>query len=92
MTHFNILDTSIRSMAALITALGLLTTLCGSADAATVHHVRPHHPHYATSGATNSFAYQPARPPVRDETSGYDEAASGHEASTYGGVTLLPDD
>ena len=92
MTQLNIFDTSIRSMAALITALGLLTTLCGTADAANVHHVRPHHPHYATSVAANGFAYQPARPPVRDETSGYDEAPSGHEASTYGGVTLLPDD
>jgi hypothetical protein len=79
-------------------ALGLLI-LCNSADAATVHHVHTHHHHhYVTSGFANSFAYEPARPPVHDyapgtnEAPGYSEAPSDHEATTYGGVTLLPDD
>src|ERR1700733_5357162 len=47
-------------------ALGLLITLCYSADAATVHHLRTHHHHYETSGFANSFAYEPARPQVHD--------------------------
>ena len=40
-------------------ALGLLITLCYSADAATVHHLRTHRHHYVTSGFANSFAYEP---------------------------------
>src|SRR5882757_4652118 len=48
MTRFN----AMRS----ISALGLLITLCGSADAATVHHVRTYHHHHVTSRFANSFA------------------------------------
>jgi hypothetical protein len=93
MTRFNILGTSaVANAICSISALGLLITLCGSADAATVHHLRTYHHHYVTSRFANSFAFEPARPLVRDDTAGYDEAASGREASTYGGATLLPDD
>ena len=67
-------------------ALGLLVTLCYSADAATVHHVRTRH-HYVTSGFADSFAYEPARPPVHD----YAPAETRSPATTYGGATLLPD-
>jgi hypothetical protein len=76
----------------LVTALGLLIAWCGSADAATVHHFRAHHHHQVISRSANSFAFEPARPPVRDYPPGYDEVPSSHEASTYGGATLLPDD
>jgi hypothetical protein len=75
-----------------ISALGLLITLYGSADAATVHHLRTHHHHQVISRSANSFAFEPAQAPVRDNTPGYDEAPTGHEASTYGGAPLLPDD
>jgi hypothetical protein len=68
-------------------ALGLLVTLCYSANAATVHHVRTHHHHYVTSGFADSFAYEPARPPVHD----YAPAETRPPATTYGGATLLPD-
>jgi hypothetical protein len=101
MTRLNIRGTAavnaMRSISASISALGLLITLCGSADAATGHHPRTHH-HHVTSGYAHSFAYEPARSPVRsyapgdNETPGYNEAPSDHEATTYGGATLLPDD
>jgi hypothetical protein len=67
-------------------ALGLLITLCYSADAATVHHLRTHRHHYVTSGFANSFAYEPARPPVQDYV-----PETRPPATTYGGATLLPD-
>jgi hypothetical protein len=69
-------------------AFGLLITLCYSADAATVHHVRTHHHHhdYVTSGFADSFAYEPAQPPVHDYV-----PETKPPATTYGGATLLPD-
>jgi hypothetical protein len=69
-------------------ALGLLITLCYSADAATVHHVRTHHHHHhhVTTGFANSFGYEPARPPVQDYV-----PETRPPATTYGGATLLPD-
>jgi hypothetical protein len=83
MTRFNIL----------VTALGLLITLCGSADAATVHHFRTHPHHHVTSSVVaNSFASEPGRPPVHEYAPGSNDATSDHEGSTYGGATLLPDD
>jgi hypothetical protein len=71
-----------------ILALGLLITLCGSADAATVHHFRTHH-HHVTSGFANSFAYEPARPSVHYYAPGYNDAPSNQDASTFGGSTAL---
>jgi hypothetical protein len=68
-------------------ALGLLITLCYSADAATVHHVRTHHHHHVTSGFADSFGYEPARPPVHD----YAVPETRPPATTYGGAPLLPD-
>jgi hypothetical protein len=94
MTRSNILGTAavVNAMRS-ISTLGLLITLCGSANAATVHHFRAHHHHHQViSRSANSFALEPAQALVRDHTPGYDEAPSGHEASTYGGATLLPDD
>ena len=70
-------------------ALSLLITLCYSADAATVHHLRTHHRHHhITSGFAQSFGYEPARPPVHD----YAPAETRPPATTYGGAPLLPDD
>jgi len=66
-------------------ALGLLITLCYSADAATVHHLRTHHHHHVTSGFADSFAYEPARPPVN-----YDDTPSYNDPSKFGGSTALP--
>ncbi len=53
-----------------ILALGLLITLCGSADAATVHHSRTRH-HVIVR---HSWAYAPPPPPVHydDQPSVYD--------------------
>jgi len=68
-------------------ALGLLITLCYSADAATVHHLRTHHHHHVTSGFAQSFGYEPARPPVHD----YAVPETRPPATTYGGAPLLPD-
>jgi hypothetical protein len=53
-----------------ILALSLLITLCGSANAATVHHAHRHHanvPRYQgmiASHPTSGFAYAPPRPPT----------------------------
>jgi hypothetical protein len=72
-----------------ILALGLLITLCCSADAATVHHYRTRH-HHVTSRFGGSFAYEPARPEVRYNTPSYNEAPSYNDASKFGGSTALP--
>jgi hypothetical protein len=69
-----------------VLALGLLITLCGSADAATVHHVHTHHHHHVTSGFADSFAYEPARPPVQDYV-----PETRSPATFPGGATVLPD-
>jgi hypothetical protein len=68
-------------------ALGLLITLCCSADAATVHHLRTYHHHHVTTGFADSFGYEPARPLVHD----YVVPETRPPATTYGGATLLPD-
>ena len=93
MTKFNAMRSISTSISALISALGLLITLCGSADAATVRHIRTYHHHHVTSGFAGSLAYEPARPPVHEYAPRSDVPASAHEeGSTYGGVPLLPDD
>jgi hypothetical protein len=68
-------------------ALGLLITLCYSADAAALHRLRTHHHHHVTTGVTDSFGYGPTRPPVHD----YAVPETRPPATTYGGATLLPD-
>lgn len=51
-----------------ILALGLLISLCGAANAATVHHAHRHavvHSHHGMSPrSASSFAYAPDRPPT----------------------------
>jgi hypothetical protein len=60
-----------------ILALSLLITLCGSANAATVHHahrrhaiVRPNQGMIASDPASG-FAYAPRRPPIYDRPAPY---------------------
>ena len=72
-----------------ILALGLLITLCCSADAATVHHFRTRH-HHVTSNVANSFAYEPARQPVHYNAPSYNDVPSYNDASKFGGSTALP--
>jgi hypothetical protein len=92
MSRFNPSGTAaaVNAMRAIL-ASGMLITWCASADAATAHHLRTH-PHHLASRSADSFAYEPARPLVHAYAPGDNEAPSDHEASTYGGVILLPDD
>jgi hypothetical protein len=71
-----------------VLALGLLFTLCASANATTVHHsklrhliVRPNHD--LTFRAASSWAYAPPRPPVH-----YDDTPSYNDPSKFGGQSL----
>jgi hypothetical protein len=72
-------------------ALGLLVTICASANAATVHHSRKHHHVIIPAGAASSFAavpglsYAPPPPAVR-----YDGTPSYDDPSKFGGPTALP--
>jgi len=63
-----------------VLALRLLLILCGSADAATVHHSRTHH-HVAAP----SWVYAPPRPQVH-----YDDTPSYDDPSKFGGSEALP--
>jgi hypothetical protein len=72
-----------------VLALGLLITLCASANATTVHHSKLRHlivrPDQAlTLGhAVSSWAYAPARPPVH-----YNDTPSYNDPSKFGGQSL----
>ena len=57
-----------------ILAFGLLVTLYGSANAATVQHivVRPHHGMIASDPASG-FAYVPPGPPIHDQSAPYSD-------------------
>ena len=65
-----------------ILALSLLITLCGSANAATVHHahqrhaVRPNQGMIASDPASG-FAYAPAGPPIQAPYNDYNEPYFG---------------
>jgi hypothetical protein len=63
-------------------AIGLLITLCASADAATVRH--PRHVHPSHEYAIPGWAYEPVRPPVH-----YDDTPSYDDPSKFGGGTAL---
>jgi hypothetical protein len=62
-------------------ALGLLITLCASANAATVHHSR----HHVIVHPGLGWAYAAPRPPVY-----YDDTPSYNDPSKYGGSAALP--
>jgi hypothetical protein len=66
-----------------VLALGLLITLCGSADAATEHHFRTRH-HVTPGFAHPDRAYEPPGPAVH-----YDDTPSYDDPSRFGGGTAL---
>jgi hypothetical protein len=72
-----------------ILILGLLMTLCASANAATLHHTRHHV--VLPPGVASSFAavpgptYAPPPPAVH-----YDDTPSYNDPSKYGGPEALP--
>jgi len=63
-----------------VLALSLLLILCGSADAATVHHSHTYH-HVAAP----SWVYASPRPQVH-----YDDTPSYDDPSKFGGSEALP--
>jgi hypothetical protein len=62
-------------------ALGLLITLCASANAATAHHAW----HHVIVGPSQSWAYPAPRPQVH-----YDDTPSYDDPSKFGGSAALP--
>jgi hypothetical protein len=71
--------------------LGLLMTLCTSADAATLHHHRARHHVVIPPGVASSFAAVPRwtyAPP--SPTDPYDDTPSYNDPSKSGGSTALP--
>lgn len=74
-----------------ILVLGLLMTLCASANAATPHHHRARHHVVIPPGVASSFAavpgwtYAPPPPAVH-----YDDTPSYNDPSKYGGPEALP--
>jgi hypothetical protein len=62
-------------------ALSLMITLCASASAATVHHLR----HHVIVGPSLDWAYTAPRPPDH-----YDDTPSYNDPSKFGGSAALP--
>jgi hypothetical protein len=62
-------------------ALGLLITLCASANAATVHHSW----HHVIIRHSQGWAYAAPRPPID-----YDDTPSYDDPSKFGGDQALP--
>ena len=54
-----------------ILALSLLITLCGTANAATVHHAHRRHAIMTTSDPASGFAYAPPAPPMHYQAAPY---------------------
>ena len=73
-----------------ILALSLLITLCGSANAATVHHAhRRHaivHPNQGmiASDPASGFAYAPPRPPIRYRPAPYNDGNEPYPGASEG--------
>ena len=72
-----------------ILVLGLLMTLCASANAATLHHHRTRHHVVISPGVASSFDAVPGwtspAPAVH-----YDDTPSYNDPSKYGGPAALP--
>jgi hypothetical protein len=72
-----------------ILALSLLITLCGSANAATVHHARRHAMVRTDQGRIASdpasgFAYAPAGPPMQYRPAPYDDYNGWYPGASQG--------
>jgi hypothetical protein len=66
-------------------ALGLLTTLCAPASAATMHHLRHVAVRPSQGHAVPASAYAAPRPPIH-----YDDTPSYDDPSKSGGDAALP--
>jgi len=66
-------------------ALGLLITLCASANAATVHDSRTNRLVFIPRSVALSFAAVPGRPPIH-----YNNTPSYNDPSRFGGGEALP--
>jgi hypothetical protein len=66
-------------------ALGLLITLCASANAATVGHSRTHRLAFIPPSVVLSYAAVPGRPPIH-----YNDTPSYNDPSRFGGGEALP--
>ena len=66
-------------------ALGLLITLCASANAATVHHSRTHHLVFIPPSVALGFAAVPGRSPIY-----YNDTPSYNDPSRFGGGEGAP--
>ena len=60
-----------------ILALSLLITLCGSANAATVHHPHRRHP-------ASAFAYEPPGPPIHYQRAPYNDYNEPYPGASQG--------
>jgi hypothetical protein len=60
-----------------ILALSLLIILCGSANAATVHHAHRRHP-------ASAFAYEPPGPPIHHQRAPYNDYNEPYPGASQG--------
>jgi hypothetical protein len=60
-----------------ILALSLLVALCGSANAATVHHPHRRHP-------ASAFAYEPPGPPIHYQRAPYNDYNEPYPGASQG--------
>ena len=65
-----------------ILALSLLITLCGSANAATVHHA--HRRHMIASDPASGFAYAPPGPPIHYRAAPYNDYNEPYPGASQG--------
>jgi hypothetical protein len=73
-----------------VLVLGLLMTLCASANAATLHHHRPRHYVSLPPGVASSFATVPGWTSTSPPAVQYDDTPSYNDPSRFGGSEALP--
>ena len=70
-----------------ILALSLLITLCGSANAATVHHAHRRHvlnQGMMASDPASGFAYAPSGPPIHYQAAPYNDSNEPYPGASQG--------
>ena len=67
-----------------ILALSLLITLCGSANAATVHHAHRRHAIMTASDPASGFAYAPHGPPIHYRAAPYNDYNEPYPGASQG--------